>query len=187
MATSGRSTSRPMGDTSREYVRDANRMVSRTVLICWLLMSLGVLVILEQPRGSLMELHPRFQSLLRQFPMWRTHIEMGDFGASTRKPTWLYSNYGFVGELNGYPACRARVPKDARPLMYEYKDSNGQRKFDGQKQDLKKSQHYPPGFGRAIAKLFLKHRPTIASRVASLKKAAKVKGCKKTRMRKHRE
>ena len=46
---------------------------------------------LEQPKGSLFQEHPLIQSFLNVVETFREHINMGDFGAMTQKPTWLYA------------------------------------------------------------------------------------------------
>ena len=55
-------------------------MVSHVVMLTWLLMSMGVFFILEQPRGSTMEYHPRFQELIRRNRgiIWKKTINMGE-------------------------------------------------------------------------------------------------------------
>jgi hypothetical protein len=58
-STSGRSPYWPLGDTSHQYVRDANTMVSRTVLLALFGLALGFDWALEQPSSSLMFFHPR--------------------------------------------------------------------------------------------------------------------------------
>ena len=40
----------------------------------------------------MMELHPRFQEFLGRVRTVRHAISMGDFGARSRKPTWLYAS-----------------------------------------------------------------------------------------------
>ena len=79
LATSGRSLARPLGKSIvSSHVAAANKMVSRLVLMLWLLVSVGVCIVVEQPRGSLMEYHPRFQEFLRCNKMYRTSINMMD-------------------------------------------------------------------------------------------------------------
>lgn len=58
-----RSKDNPLGDESNSKVSNANAMVVRVLLLCWLAVSIGVMVILEQPVNSLMQDHPFFQTL----------------------------------------------------------------------------------------------------------------------------
>lgn len=76
--TSGRSLGRPLGKRTARN-RDANKMVSRVILLAWICVSLGLCFILEQPRGSWMELHPRFQEFVRVHGLKRSHIQMKEF------------------------------------------------------------------------------------------------------------
>lgn len=47
---------------------------------------------LEQPRGSLLEHHPLIQQVFRRVRVWRQHVRMIEYAASTDKGTWLYSS-----------------------------------------------------------------------------------------------
>jgi hypothetical protein len=58
-STSGRSPYCPLGDTAHQYVRDANVMVSRSMLLALFGLALGHDWALEQPSSSLMFFHPR--------------------------------------------------------------------------------------------------------------------------------
>ena len=60
-------------------VKQANMMVSRVVLVMWLLACLGVCFVVEQPRGSLMEHHPRFEEFCIHFKVYRKCINMGEY------------------------------------------------------------------------------------------------------------
>jgi len=66
-------------------------MVARCALLLIIAISRGVFWILEQPRGSLLEMHPVIQALFTKHYIYRKFIRMGDFGGETEKPTWLYS------------------------------------------------------------------------------------------------
>lgn len=76
--TSGRSLGRPLGKGSDRNL-EANKMVSRVLLLCWLCAALGVCFIIEQPSGSWMEKHPRFQEFVKEHGLKRQYIEMKDF------------------------------------------------------------------------------------------------------------
>ena len=150
--TSGRSASKPLGDTSRQYVREANCMVSRATLIAYLCAAMGLWILHEQPRGSLYEFHPRWQQFVGIVKVWRHAIAMRDFGAHSDKPTWLYSNKAFLLELGRHALPewkRYQGPKV--DLATTYIDANGKKKCFGNA-NLKASQSYPRGFGNAIAR-----------------------------------
>ncbi|CAK0875171.1 unnamed protein product [Prorocentrum cordatum] len=74
--TAGRRVDRPLGDETQRYVRQANCMVERCILLILLLMSKGVFFVLEQPRGSSMRFHPRFQWMLQKHKIWMVSFNM---------------------------------------------------------------------------------------------------------------
>lgn len=90
VGTSKRSTSRPFGEEKYSSVHMGNVLASRTLLLMMVAHTLGCVFILEQPKGSLMENLPTFQELLQKIPIWRHTLQMGHYGAPSKKPTWLY-------------------------------------------------------------------------------------------------
>ena len=91
--TSKRSQTNPLGYEGYRSVREGNILCARTLVILWVVASLGVWFVLEQPQGSLMEMHPCFQHLISTLNVYRHRISMHDFGGESSKPTWLYSSY----------------------------------------------------------------------------------------------
>ena len=81
-----------LGDESVQSVKDANRMLWRVVALLLICSAKGVFWILEQPERSLMESHPALQLLFGCVRCYRVSIQMEDFGAKSKKPTWLYSS-----------------------------------------------------------------------------------------------
>ena len=63
--TSGRKRWKPLGDQSKDFVKNGNLMVSRLAVILRILHAKGVFVIVEQPASSLMIYHPRLQGLIK--------------------------------------------------------------------------------------------------------------------------
>jgi hypothetical protein len=169
--TTQRSLSRPRGNTNLASVRQANVMHSRVVLLCWLLMALGVLVILEQPVNSFMEIQPRFQQLAKQFGLFRKAIKMKNYGGASVKPTWLYCNYDCLDTIDEF-MTEPGVDFGERSLCVSYTDKRGKTKVMGGK-DLKNSQHYPRPFGVAIRKMCLKHKAEVSTRMKNIKTMAK--------------
>ena len=49
-----------------------------------------------------MQHHPHFQRFLAAVILHRHSTEMGGFGMSARKPTWLYSSHAFISEIEKY-------------------------------------------------------------------------------------
>ena len=107
--TTKRSSSNPMGDPSVKSVMEGNQMVARCALLLIIAFCRGLFFVLEQPRGSLLELHPAMQKIFRKFQFYRKAIKMGNFGAGSDKPTWLYSGQcsksRFVVQICFYKHC----------------------------------------------------------------------------------
>ena len=85
MGASGRPTLNPLGNRKFKYVRSANIMVSRVVLLLWLFVALGVFAAVEQPVNSLMQRRPRMKHCIISNKIYRVRIHMGDFGATSTK------------------------------------------------------------------------------------------------------
>ena len=98
--TTKRSACNVLGDTSVRCVAEGNCMAARCALLCFLALARGIWVVMEQPRGSLLEHHPSMQLLFKICQFWRKSIKMGDFAAPSQKDTWLYSSLSpncFIG------------------------------------------------------------------------------------------
>ena len=120
----------------------------------------GVVSFLEQPKGSLMAMHPRFLQFMGSIPLWRMSLNMQDYGGETVKPTWLYCSDEFVGELTSYR--RATPPSPSRrEMVKKYVDADGRTRVAGGR-DLKASQSCPCGFGYAIEMLLRRHAVRIS-------------------------
>lgn len=148
----------PPGDTSRAYVRKANLMVARCVLLAMLFAAKGVLWFLENPRASLLEAHPRMQFLIAKGLIFKVSLRLGDFGAPCEKHTWIYSSHPCIVDLPNY-ATRKFNPQT---------DKSVETRIIGLTRDgkigvwgspaLKGTQEYPIGFGRAVLQLFRHNR-----------------------------
>ena len=161
-STSGRSLSNIMGNLARDYVRSANQQVSRAILVCLLLTAKGTFWILEQPKGSLMEHHGRFQWLARRLGLFRVGFSMAKFGGETRKDTWCYSPFEFVLKLPEYftkPDWKASNATSSNCTIITEK-ADGTLSVSGGP-GLKESQHYPPGFGKAITQIYFDHEHLV--------------------------
>lgn len=104
--TTKRSAARPLGEESYESVRIGNLLTARTLVILMIAHALRCFWVLEQPKGSVMELHPCFQEVLGRMTVWKHCIQMQMFGAPTAKPTWLYaSSLAAAGCASGKLEC----------------------------------------------------------------------------------
>ena len=142
-ASSRRSRWQPLGqDGVQAYVSNANLMVSRCVVLLWLFYARNVWVVLEQPASSLLQEHPRVQEMLHQgLRLYRLHLHMKDYGAPTKKPSWLYSFHEWVCEIGDYQAEPQELYRGPKKEMAVKHGSS----VTGCK-DLKDSQTYPRPF-----------------------------------------
>ena len=155
--TSGRFTWRPLGRGYYPSVAAANKMVSRMVLLIMILIAVGAVVLIEQPKGSIMECHPRMSWLFshKHLKFWKKAFPMKLFGGNTEKPTWLYCDKKEVDDITDFSLPRKLRTRNVE-MVKRYKDRHGVIRVQGGK-DLKQSQSYPRGFGKAVAKWHLKH------------------------------
>ena len=94
-ATHQRSSSMPLG-TQLPHVKLGNTLASRTVFLCLLAHLRGSIFTVEQPRLSKLQEHPHFQYMMRFLlqrgvTLRRHEILLGEYGAESRKPIWLYA------------------------------------------------------------------------------------------------
>ena len=98
--TSKRSPSNPCGEEGYPSVFLGNTLACRTLIILMIIHALNGFWLLEQPRGSMMELLPVFQAFMAKISTWRHSINMENFGAPSQKPTWLYSGLSSETEFS---------------------------------------------------------------------------------------
>ena len=94
-ATHQRSSSMPLG-TEFPHVLLGNTLASRTVFLCLLAYLRGSIFTVEQPRLSRLQEHPHFQYMMRFLmqrgvTLRRHEVHLGEYGADSRKPIWLYA------------------------------------------------------------------------------------------------
>ena len=140
--TNKRSRESPLGDTRLQYIREANVMVARCVMLALLAASLGHLFMVEQPSSLVMDAHPAFKFLLQLATHGVTRCveiktSMGMFGAETPKPTKLWGNPVWLPELSRR-YVRAKAPTLVATAE-RYQDRNGVSRVKGAA-DLKGTQ-----------------------------------------------
>ncbi len=169
-ATSRRSALRPLGDETRPSVAQGNMMIYRMVVLIIIANARGLWWCIEQPKGSLMDRHPAFQSLMGCTQVFRHCTFMGRFGAETAKPTWVWSNKPWVADIEKHQV--ASNPRSQKmQLVSKYVDKTGRARVSGNK-NLKASQTYPAGFGIAIASVYRDHQKDMIKHSAKQKRFA---------------
>ena len=147
--TSGRSWAFPMGNWRiHSYVHEANVMVSRVALHCILMSALGIPFFVEQPKGSMMEAHPRFKWIIKLLGLFRVYIAMWRFGHKSCKGSWLYSPFPWLKDLNRYSTSTEYVRDKSYEMTVQYVDKHGVKRYKGGRH-LKSSQAYTRAFADA--------------------------------------
>ena len=104
------------------------------------------------PTSSILIDHPRMVEILEEFGLAQVTINMSDFAGATRKPTLLFSSHGELLELNplldGWSVHEPKRKKLATRTM----NACGTKIHTTGNKNLKKSQHYPMSFGRAVVR-----------------------------------
>ena len=148
-----------LGDERRAFVRNANMMVSRCALLIRLAIALGIIWILEQPLSSLLIFHPRMQDIAKEFVVYQISLTMDRFGATTPKPTKLYSNAPWISELAGAEWYEDAMPDlDNLPTHYYYQNADGGVRVTGGP-GLKETQTYTRRFGQEVRRTFSRNCP----------------------------
>jgi hypothetical protein len=153
------------GNTQRQDVRQANRMVDIISMLLELLVLRRVFYIIEQPSTSLVWSHKMLRNHFRSKPKVRNallqkhHVWLGYFGHHVFKSTCLVGIFPPLKtiysekrkSLGGNKIAWKRVIAKSGP-------KKGQLRVHGTK-DLKATGRYPRKFGRAVAELI---RSTVA-------------------------
>ena len=138
-----------MGHSDKPSVHKANVMVSRMALLWFVVRMKRGALLLEQPLGSVMGLHPRLERLgLPSISTW-----MGCFGGETPKPTRLFANrVELIGPLKRKmnKILRSSLAKTTINKVNEA----GEMKVYGDLETLKLSQIYPAPYAKAVVESY---------------------------------
>ena len=171
-STSQRSVGKPLGAASeRQSVAEGNEMVARLMLYVFCLAARGAWWVVEQPAQSLLEKHPRVQAWCATRLLWRVPIRMGEFGAETETPTWLYSAHWWARDVTRYRTRWWGCGDGVVQLTHVSQKQDGSLAVTGMAA-LKESQQYPSGFGEAMAAVYLERREELRATAAELNLAA---------------
>ena len=73
--STGRNVNEPLGHSWSPSATEGNLLVARTILLLRLIVARGCVYILEQPLGSIMPEHPRFQQFLREYIVYKVRCK----------------------------------------------------------------------------------------------------------------
>ena len=154
-----RTTANINGNTQRQDVCQANRMVDIIAELLELLVLRGVFYIIEQPSTSLVWCHKKLRNHFRSKPkvhnalLKKHHVWLGYFGHHVFKSTTLV---GIFPPLKTIYSKKRKSLKGAKEAwtrqVAKSGPKKGQLRVSGGK-DLKDTGRYPRKFGREIAKL----------------------------------
>ena len=130
-------------------------MVSRMVVLLYLIIAQGSFFVLEQPANSLMAKVSRLLQLKDHlegnwFPI---HTYMGEFGGETPKATRLWSNHRGIRSLTRNLDPK-KFEKSNLTVVDQEKKAAGITCVTGSRNELKMSQAYPMGYGKAVHQLY---------------------------------
>ncbi len=145
----------PQGNVLSRSVVAQNALVERLVLVLEILTLRRVHWIIEQPANSVMWQYPAMEQLLHRHGVLPVHLEMGAYGALSRKPTDLMGTAPYLRVLAR--TCdrelRQALAESGLETTTKWVDGEGKKRCQGTK-DLKGTQTYPEGFGAAHALAF---------------------------------
>ena len=158
-------------------------MVSRLVMLILIFSARGIWWCIENPKGSCIQYHPRFQWLLGFLDVHRHYTELRYFNGDTLKGLWLFCPDPWISEIDEFRTTDGKITTAPKDMVVYGCSSSGVRTYHGG-HDLKASQYYPDDFGKAVLKLYTKHESDIKRRASILLEqaaSAMRDTCKKTR------
>lgn len=96
----------------------------------------------------------------KRVKVMKVMVWMGNYGALTAKPTWLYSNRP---EIAAMAVNRFKCKRGVVALAKTHTARSGKKQVTGIPKLLKQSQSYPRAFGVCLAKLYKKSYDNIRS------------------------
>lgn len=165
--TSGRSKTNVTGNQSRAYVKLANQITARWILLGLLAIARGCKFITEQPSSSLMTgwIYVKYLALIIRPIFWgNVKFPMGAYGHRTRKPTVCFGTAEWLPllarKLTEKDKSRIKALAEDTENAMVIKRVNKQGKVTVQGgPGMKKSAVYPRGFAKAVLKHHLKAKP----------------------------
>lgn len=163
-STSKRSRNRIFGDCARDYVKAANAITTRFVILAFIAIARGCELLVEQPAGSIMRDYPYMQFLAMSIApvAWSfVRFPMAAYGHNNRKPTILFGTVRYMTKF-----ARKMTKKDHRRLLKNQAQKKHQMvkkticKTTGKVQvtgssGMRSSAAYPRQFGEKVAKCHL--------------------------------
>lgn len=138
-----------LGDESFEFVRIGNRLMDFTALLYLLSFVISTFVVLEQPRDSVLPKCTSMKLVLNFSCSGRVLTYGAAFGAGSLKPWQLWSTNSAILTLE------RRRPDIFTSSLMVHSESG---RFSGNRDLIRASEIYPPGFGLAVAQMIQARR-----------------------------
>ena len=133
-----------LGDESYEFVRIGNRLMDFTALLYLFSFCISNFVVLEQPRDSVLPKCTSMKLVLNFSCSGRVSTYGAAFGAGSLKPWQLWSTNSRI------LALERRRPDISTSSLMVHSESG---RFSGNRDLIRASEIYPPGFGLAVAEM----------------------------------
>ena len=127
---------RGTGNTNDKETRIANITAQRVASLVWWALDHNIKVILEQPKGSLLQKYTPYRCVLSRMKRWK--VDGCRYGWKSQKPFWIYLSDGLQGDA--LKRCN-HTGRHALQLM-----TDGQ----GDNQAMSDSGHYTRKFADAL-------------------------------------
>lgn len=160
-SSSKRSRKRPLGSQRRLYVKQANTLGARLMMLMLLTTLRSAFWETEQPGSSLFIWFPYLRFLARLFkhevPIRVERFWMAWFGSRTPKPSLVVGTSPWAGKLYRKlgKADKVKLGLTSEGVVTKKRKADGSLSVSGGPK-LKQTQVYPDGFGHEVAKLHLK-------------------------------
>ncbi len=156
---------RPLGNILRKDVRDANRIASRTFMLCRLCVARGIMWVIEQPMTSLLYRLPSYRRFRKQKPtaggrpLKRLFVWLGYFGHVVQKPSVFQMCCHILEDMTSKrPPNASGKSKVWQELTLRTEGPRkGTYRVAGLKGALKETEVYPVGFAAAVAQRVAEH------------------------------
>ncbi len=149
----GRYSWHPRGHSTSQYTARHNALAEIAINLALLAFSLGVYYVIEQPSSSVLWRWDPVVEMLRHTRPLKAFLELGNFGASSKKALILRGTAPWLAQLEAAGKRRQHRIEQPESLVVTTHSKHGIRRVTGKRKRVKASQAYPPDFGDTIGRL----------------------------------
>lgn len=159
--THKRSSATPYGAEELQYVKDANLLTSRVIMVLMVITVRCAYWLLEQPGTSQLIHHPELKFLLAQLDAFFGHeitrFWMASWGAASPKPSLAIGNCPWIPRLRKTLPKKKRVKLSSAGITVRKVNSRGVLRVSGGPK-LKQTQVYPYRFAERLFRLHTEYK-----------------------------